>query len=312
MSFAAFFFLATFLLGKEKWHIINKIMQNRKIKYSLIIILLVISLILAGVIFYAKNQELRVIFLDVGQGDAILLSQGSRQILIDGGPSEQILLEKLGQYVPFWDREIELVIATHPDQDHIQGLLGVMKNYRVDGLVETTVKSESQLDKKFEELLAGKKIAKIKGEAGVTIKLGTAQLDILNPSGETPNGVVKDTNAYSVVAKLVFGQNSFLFTGDLPEKEEAKLLEQGVDLKSTVLKVAHHGSKYATSEKFLEKVAPREAIISVGKNNRFGHPTPETIQRLEAQKIDILRTDEVGDIEYNCAEVESECALSVN
>ena len=287
-------------------------MQHRKPIYFSLVILLAISLILAGIIFHAKNQELRVIFLDVGQGDAILLSQGSKQILIDGGPSEQILLEKLGKYVPFWDREIELVIATHPDQDHIQGLLGVMKNYQVDGLVETTAQSETQLDKKFEELLTEKKITKIKAEWGLAIKLGEAAMDVLDPQGAVPDGIVKDTNAYSVVTRLVFGKNTFLFTGDFPETKEDELIASGVDLKSTVLKVAHHGSKYATSDKFLQAVSPQWVILSVGKNNRFGHPAPELLERLRHSQAEILRTDEHGDIEFNCASAQEDCTLVAN
>ena len=125
-------------------------MRHRKAIYIGIVALLVVSLILAGIIWHGQSQELKVILLDVGQGDAILISQGSNQILIDGGPSGQVLMEKLGKYIPFWDREIETVIATHPDQDHIEGLVDVMKNYKVDSLIETTAQSESQLYKNYE------------------------------------------------------------------------------------------------------------------------------------------------------------------
>lgn len=287
-------------------------MQNRRPIYLAISILLIFSLILSGMIFYAKKPELRVIFLDVGQGDAILISQGEKQILIDGGPSEQVLLEKLGKYVPFWDRKIELVIATHPDQDHIQGLLGVLKNYQVGSLIETTVKSESQLDKKFEDLISEKNIAKIKGEAGLSVEIGEAKLDVLYPSGSVPDAIVNDTNGYSIVARLVVGHSSFLFTGDLPEKEERNLVVGGAFTENTFLKVAHHGSKYSTSENFLAAVAPKKAIISVGKNNRFGHPAPEALERLKKSQAEILRTDERGDIEFVCAGAQSDCVLVAN
>jgi len=253
-----------------------------------------------------------VIFLDVGQGDAILIEQGSAQILIDGGPSGQVLMEKLGRYVPFWDREIEMVVATHPDQDHIEGLLDVMKNYKVDALLETTVQSESQLYKNYEELITQKQIQKVAAVAGMKIKLAEAEMEILSPRGVVPTDVVKDTNAYGVVAKLVFGQNSFLFTGDLPDDEEKKLVQSNVDLSAKILKVAHHGSKYATTSEFLEKVHPADAIISVGKNNRFGHPTPETLDRLKAQEVNIIRTNEVGDIEYQCETPTLACVMVAN
>lgn len=287
-------------------------MRHRKTVYILILTLVMISLILAGIIGYEKSQELRVIFLDVGQGDAILISQGSMQILVDGGPSGQILMEKLGKYVPFWDREIEIVIATHPDQDHIEGLLDVMKNYKVATLLETTARSQSQLYKNFEDLQNQKQIQKIDATAGLKIRLNQAEMEILSPRTPVPTSVVKDTNSYSVVAKLVFGQNSFLLTGDFPDTEETKLIQSGVDLSAQVLKVAHHGSKYASINEFLDKVHPIDAIVSVGKNNRFGHPTPETLSRLQTYKANIYRTDELGDIKYQCTSINSDCQLILN
>jgi len=287
-------------------------MRHRKIVYISIFALATISLILAGIIRSGKNQELRVVFLDVGQGDAILISQGSNQILIDGGPDGQVLLEKLGRYVPFWDREIEMVIATHPDQDHIEGLLEVMKNYKIDSLVEGTEQSESQLYKNYENLIAQKQIQKIEAEAGVKIKLNGAEMEILSPRALVPTGAVKDTNAYSVVARLVLGQNSFLFTGDLPDTEEKKLAQSSVDLSAKVLKVAHHGSKYATTGEFLDAVHPSDAIISVGRNNRFGHPADEALARLKERKINIFRTDEKGDVIYECLSPDVRCQMAVN
>lgn len=286
-------------------------MRYRKSTYSGIFTLFVLCLILAGMIAHAESQEVKVIFLDIGQGDAILIEQGSNKILIDGGPSGQALLEKLGKYIPFWDREIEMVIATHPDQDHIEGLVSAMKNYKVDSLIETSAQSDSQLYKNYEELIQTKNIQKIAGQAGVKIKLADAELDILHPQ-DAPDEVVKDTNMYSIVSKLIFGQNSFLFTGDLPSEEEAKLIQNNTNLSAKVLKAGHHGSKYSSSNEFLEAVKPQDAIISVGKNNRYGHPAPETIDRIKNNKINIFRTDEMGDIEYDCASPIENCAIIAN
>jgi len=286
-------------------------MRYKKLIYILIFTLIAVSLILAGIIWHGRSQELKVIFLDVGQGDAILIEQGSRQILIDGGPSGQVLMEKLGKYIPFWDREIEVVVATHPDQDHIEGLVAVMKNYRVDSLIEATDQSESQLYKNYEELIQTKNIQKIDGVAGVKIKLADAELDVVHPQN-APNEIVKDTNLYSVVTKLVFGQSSFLFTGDLTSDEELKMIQENIDVSAKVLKVGHHGSKYSSSNEFLEKVNPQDAIISVGKNNRFGHPAPEALDRIKNHKINIFRTDKIGDIEYDCVDLTSECAIIAN
>ena len=278
-------------------------MSKQKIGYSFILFLLIISLIFLGVIYSRQNQKLKVVFLDIGQGDAILIEKGSNQILIDGGPSGQKELEELGKYIPFWDREIEIIIATHPDQDHIGGLIDVMERYKIGRIIDTGAKSDSQVYKKYLETIDNKKIQRIQGKKDLNIKMGEANLKILYPGEvleDPPAGGSKDTNADSIVAKLIFGENSFLFTGDFPTEKDQIIFNSQVDLSAKVLKVSHHGSKYATSEEFLNKVDPQEAIISCGKNNKYGHPAQEVLDRLNAHKINIFRTDEAGDIEYDC------------
>jgi competence protein ComEC len=275
-------------------------MPNQKRLYFILLFLFIICLILAGIIFSSQKQELTVNFLDVGQGDAILISEGSKQILIDGGPNGQILLEKLGKYIPFWDRNIEVVIATHPDQDHIDGLIDVMKTYNVGEVIDNSEDADSQVYKKYKEVISEKNIPRLKGQQGMDIKISDdVNLSILSPGDALENNP-KDTNADSIVAKLTYGENSFLFTGDFPIEKEPELIEKNSDLSSNVLKVAHHGSKYASSNEFLDKVAPKDAVISVGKNNRYGHPSAEALDRLTVHKINILRTDEKGDIIYEC------------
>ncbi len=272
-------------------------MSKRKTVYGLIVFLFTISLVLAGIIFYAKNQKVKVVFLDVGQGDAILIEKGSNQILIDGGPSSQKELEELGKYIPFWDRTIEVVIATHPDQDHIGGLIGVLKSYRVGEEIDNSAAGDSEAYKNYLQLINDKKIDRLRGERGINIKLDEANLTILYPGEDLVNNP-KDTNADSIVAKLVAGKNVFLFTGDFPIEEDTRIFASGMDLSANILKVAHHGSKYATSDEFLGKVNPREAIISVGANNRYGHPAQEVIDKLKSHGIVVKRTDQMGDIVY--------------
>jgi competence protein ComEC len=280
-------------------------MPNQKRLYLILLFLIIICLILAGIIFHSQKQELTVNFLDVGQGDAILISQGSKQVLIDGGPNGQVLLEKLGKYIPFWDRNIEVVIATHPDQDHIDGLIDAMKTYNIGEVVDNSEVTDSQVYKKYQEIIQEKNIPRIKGQLGMNIKISDdAKLEILNP-GENLDNNPKDTNLDSIVAKLTYGENSFLFTGDFPIEKESELLKGEAklpigSLASNVLKVAHHGSKYATSNEFLDKVAPKDAVISVGKNNRYGHPAQETLDRIISHKINVFRTDIMGDIIYEC------------
>ncbi len=286
-------------------------MPHRKTIYFSLIFLLVVGAILAGVIFHTRNQKLQVAFFDVGQGDAILISQGSRQILIDGGPSGQKLMEKLGEYVPFWDREIEAIISTHPDADHISGLVDAMKNYTVDQAIESGAKSEAQVFGAYEKIIKEKNIEKQIAARGMKIKIsGGAELEIFHPESSMKNIAQKDTNEASVTAKLSFGENSFLFTGDLPVTVENQLMNDNLPLFANVLKISHHGSKSATSAQFLDLVHPQEAIISVGKNNRYGHPAAETLGRLNNKNIKILRTDESGDVVYVCANAHSKCEVT--
>lgn len=281
-------------------------MQKRKIIYSSLLIGFILAGVLALIIFQ-NQQKLSVYFLDVGQGDAILISQGQNQILIDGGPSGQILLEKLGRYIPFWDRKIETVIETHPDQDHIAGLASVLENYQVGAFIESRAESDSQIANRVKELTQEKNVNNFKAEKNIDLKFLEADLKIILAD----EGMKDDTNVGSVVTKLTFGQNTFLFTGDLPSSEEANLADQA-DIRAEVLKVAHHGSKYSTSQEFLDVVDPQTAIISVGKNNRYGHPSEETIERLKKAGINILRTDGLGDIQFKCIKKEENCQIIAN
>lgn len=275
-------------------------MAKRKIIYSLLGLFFLVAVI-CGLIIFQNQQKLNVYFLDMGQGDAILISQGQNQVLIDGGPSGQILLEKLGRYIPFWDRKIETVIETHPDQDHIAGLTSVLENYQVGAFIKSRAESDSQIAKRIAELIQEKKIENFQAQINTDLKFKEANLKIFLAE----DGTTDDTNAGSVVTKLIFGKNTFLLTGDLPSEKE-NLLN---DIKSTVLKVAHHGSKYSTSQEFLNQVDPQTAIISVGKNNKYGHPAPEILERLKMKGINILRTDEMGDIQFACANKEADCQI---
>lgn len=273
-------------------------MPERKITYSIIFSLFVIFLVLAGMIAQTESKNLKVIFLNVGQGDATLIEQGDKQILIDGGPDGKVVMEELGKYIPFWDREIEAVIATHPDADHITGLISVMENYKVDAVIDNAARSDSQAYQKYLNIIKQKDIPRLRGKSGMNLRLDAAKLAVLYPCDSLENNP-NDTNADSIVAKLETGKNSFLLTGDFPTEKDQALLSAGFDLRADVLKVSHHGSKAATSQTFLDAVKPTEAVISVGQGNCYGHPTAEVLDRLRADRIKILRTDERGDVEYD-------------
>lgn len=246
--------------------------------------------------YYFKEKPLEVSFFDVGQGDAIFIETPKRQqILIDGGPSS-VILEKLGKEMPFWDRTIELVILTHPEKDHLSGLVEVLKKYQVKnifwtGIVRNTVEYQEWL-KALEKEGAKIFIAK----AGQKIIISRTVLEILHPFESIQGRGLKDSNNTSVVVRLGFGESSFLFTGDLPAFQERELVSRGADIDSDVLKVGHHGSKTSSSEDFIKEVSPELAIISAGKNNSYGHPHQEVLDVLGKYGIKILRTDQNGDI----------------
>ena len=284
--------------------------NNRKLIYTVLASLAAIAIILIAIIFHSKNSPLAVVFLNVGQGDAILISNGSQQLLIDGGKDGKLLLEKMGKYIPFWDRNIEAIIVSHPDQDHIGGLVDVINAYNVNSILETKIQSESQTYKKLEEEIEKNKVEKIEAKKNVSIKFSNgAVAEILYPFETVANVNDKDTNSHSVLVKLTTGENEFLFTGDLTSEQENELLAKNIDIDADFLKVAHHGSKYATGNEFLDKVTPTDAIISVSKNNSYGHPNPEVLQRLTQHRANILRTDELGNIVYECMNNSSKCVL---
>lgn len=246
-----------------------------------------------------KLPLLEVIFFDVGQGDAIFIETPQKhQILIDGGPSP-LVLERLGESLPFWDKTLDLIILTHPEHDHISGLIEVLKRYKVENILWTGIVRDTADYEEWKKLIEKEKAKIFIAQAGQKIlwKSGSDNfISILYPFENLEDQVVKNTNNTSIIAKLIFGENSFLFTGDAYKSVERELLERGVKVNSDVLKVGHHGSKTSSSKEFIEQVSPEMAIISAGKENRYGHPYQEVLETLEKYDIKILRTDEKGDI----------------
>lgn len=247
-------------------------------KFIFLGVLAVIAILIWTAVYLQEEQKfLRVYFFDVGQGDAILIQKNNCQILIDGGSSKKIL-QKLGQAMPFWDKNIELIISTHPDHDHLAGLNYVLERYKTSLILETDMQCETKTCQKWQSFDGPRKIARI----GQQIKL-------------FPNWLINILSVKeSIVAKMLYQDKSFLFTGDAGFGTEKELISQNFNLKADILKVGHHGSKNATSQEFLEQVNPEIAVILVGKNNQYNHPSPETLERL--QGIQVLRTDEIGDI----------------
>jgi len=248
-----------------------------------------------------KTQGLEINFFDVGQGDAIfIVSPKRQQILIDGGPDSTIL-EKLAIEMPFWDNTLDLIILSHPEADHLVGLIEVLKRYKVENIFWTGIIRDTSEYKEWTEAIEKEK-AQIKiVKVGQKIKLSSnpnnlIYFDILYPFEELAGQEFKNSNDTSITTKLVFNGITFLFTGDISDKVEKELVLANLPLESDILKVGHHGSKYSSSDYFLENVLPEIAIIQAGKNNPYSHPTKEVLDRLEKFGIKVLRTDLDGDI----------------
>jgi competence protein ComEC len=242
------------------------------------------------------DGRLHVAVLDVGQGDAIFVRTPSgRQVLIDGGPGPTAALSGIGQRMPFWDRDLDLVVMTHPDNDHFAGLLPVLERYQVRQALEPGRPAATAFYQRWQELIQARHVPVVVARTGTRLLLGDGVwADVLNPPGSLPATEAADNDA-SVVLRLGYGQVTFLLTGDLEEPGEARLLASGADLRSTVLKVSHHGSKTGTTARFVAAVAPAVAVISVGADNRFGHPAPEVLERLAG--VPVYRTDQRGTVE---------------
>jgi len=245
------------------------------------------------------DGRLHVAFLDVGQGDAILITTAAgRQVLVDGGPSPEQLIRALGRQMPFWDHSIDLVILTHPDEDHMAGLIPLFERYHVGRVLTSAVTLDAEEARPWREAVDAAGVPVVVTERGMQILLGPAtRLDVLHPGAELLSGTPSDENNNSVVLRLTYGQTSFLLTGDLEAEGERALLASGEPLAAQVLKISHHGSSRATTAAFLRAITPQLAVIQVGADNRFGHPAPAVLERLVAAKVQVLRTDEQGTIE---------------
>ena len=244
--------------------------------------------------FDSDGGRLAVSVLDVGQGEAILVeTPAGHRVLIDGGPSGQVVTEALSEALPFWERRIDLVVLTHAQADHMDGLIDVLERYDVRQVLSTPASAESAAYRDWRELIARQEIPYHEGRPGQRIDLGRgATLRVLGPSDEALASA--EPNDASLVLKLTWRDTSFLLTGDIEIAGEEALLASDADLRSTVLKVPHHGSTTSSSAAFLRAVRPGMAVVSVGEDNPFGHPAPAVLDRLDAPLL--LRTDLHGTV----------------
>jgi len=267
-----------------------------------------------GIVRSFPDQYAHVIACDVGQGDAIVLSYRSSQVLIDGGPDSKVL-DCLSRHIPFWDRTLEVMILTHPQADHMNGLVDVLDRFTVEQVIVNGVVNDTAGFRAFQDAVFKEGAVIYLPSRGDVIRIGEMQLSVLWPNSqvglaevwqpETGGAILGaatyqgDINETSIVSRLSYGDFDALFVGDMGFSTEEALVASGVLGKVELLKVGHHGSKYASSAEFLDTVHPALGVISVGAQNRFGHPTQETLMRLDQIGARILRTDVSGDVEVD-------------
>lgn len=247
------------------------------------------------------DGKLHIIFFDVGQGDSeLIVMPDGADVLIDGGPDGKIS-ELLGETLPPYDRNIELIILTHPHADHLSGLVDVLKHYKADKIMMTGVKTGSYTQEEWLRQIKSLGIPVIFPNKGDRFEYGGAELEVLSPdkaylnSVRASGGGDSEINDTSIVLSLTYGNDSALLMGDAGEEIEKHilpLLSPGVD----ILKVGHHGSKYSSGADFIKKVSPQYAVISSGADNKYGHPSYKAIRNLQRSGSFILRTYTEGTV----------------
>ncbi len=271
-----------------------------------------LALIFLGGIFFREQArfndgKLHVVFCDVGQGDAIFIrTPKGADLLIDAGPNQRTL-ECLNRHMPFWDRTIEFTILSHPHADHFDGFLSILPRYAVLSFATENLSNKSQGFSQLRKEIDSKKIASRFIYQGDVVKTKDGvELRILAPSQSfiqrtSPGGEIGESGEFaSLITLLRFGNFTLLLTGDSQAPELAEAVGEigpSTSLGVDVLQVPHHGSKTGLTGDILDLLLPKLAVISVGKNNRYGHPRQEILQILRDYDTKILRTDEVGEIE---------------
>lgn len=253
------------------------------------------AIVLSAFILSFFDQRSKIVFCDVGQGDAAYIRIDSKiDILIDAGPDKSVL-SCLGKYMPFWDRKIELAFLSHPNSDHYNGYFNIIERYKIDKFITVDSPFKTRTYKKLLENLNSKKIPISFSTSGNNLKVGDALFKVLWPPQRFNSN---NDNDYSSVILL----GTVLFTGDASSFVLSRLSHQSIG-HIDILKVPHHGSKNGLNKIFLDLADPKVAVISVGKNNSYGHPSTQVLDLLKAKKIDIKRTDEEGNVVFRISNV---------
>lgn len=244
---------------------------------------------------FGNNKGPEIIFFDVGQGDAILIQEGDFQVLVDGGPDDSVIF-KLAKRMPSYDKNIEIIILTHPHEDHIRGLMNVLDEYNAEMVFINRIEYEN---KAYRDLVEEYKDIIIEVAQGDRFKYGNIKGEIIYPIlNKSSNNVLqtKNINNESIITLLDIKGKRILLMGDAEHEVEHKLLKEAPLENIYILKAGHHCSRTATSDMFLRAVNPKVAICSYGKGNKFGHPHYETIEKFQNHDVQYLETAKEGDI----------------
>ena len=271
--------------------------SRRNTQYAVLLVFIFVNIFIWSAVARADSAGvLTVAFLNVGQGDAIYIeAPNGNQMLVDGGPPSGAVLRELGRVMPFWDRSLDVVLATHPDQDHVGGLPSVLARMRIDNVITSENTSDTGAYNAFEKAIAEESSHRILARRGEKIILDEGVVfEILFPNMNTAGW---ETNTASIVARLSYGDQSFILTGDSPLSVEKYIVGKNAGaLHSSVLKLGHHGSLTSSSKVFLSAVDPEYAVISAGKDNKYGHPHREVTDLLSELKIPSISTAERGTV----------------
>jgi len=240
------------------------------------------------------HDEIAVSFIDVGQGESILIRSANHAVLIDGGEHAQ-RNAVLNYLRDAGVRRLDYVVATHPHSDHIGGLVTVLSQLEIGRVVMPDVTHTTDTFRRFLEAIDNRNIPVTIPNPGDILRVGIIELTVIGPPNPHP-WPDTDLNNASIVLRLAHGRTSVLFTGDAEYQLERWILDSDAIISSSVLNVGHHGSRTSTSDAFLHAVNPRAAVISVGANNQFGHPHREVTDRLNARGVTIFRTDQLGTV----------------
>ncbi len=272
-------------------------LRSNKKQIFLIVLVFLNFIVWIQYLSFKPKDALRVVFLNVGQGDAIYIRTPSgNDMLIDSGRDKTVLRE-LGAVMPWNDNDLDVILETHADADHIGGFPEILKRFKVSAVIESGNRSKTnQIDGQVENLVKEKNIPKILGRKGTIVDLGDGvKFEILFPDVDVSGW---ETNKGSIVGVLSYKSKRFLLTGDSPVQIENYLIGLGLDLDVDVLKPAHHGSKTSTGQNYLNATTPTYAAISAGKNNRYGHPAKEVVERLARAGVKTFETFINGRIEF--------------